>query len=86
LLIVDLRRLSAPLQSIALAVWLPFVGLFPYAHDGFISLLRAYSPSALRALACYADSAIIVEFHSRRSGPIVLVASRARRTSQSPGT
>jgi hypothetical protein len=63
-----------------LAVELPFTRLSPFAHDGFISSLRAYSPSALRALAHYADTAITVEFRSRRWGPVVVVASRARQT------
>jgi SAM-dependent methyltransferase len=59
---------------------LPFSGLSPSAHDGFISSLRAYSPSALRALACYADPAITVEFRTRGRGQTVAVASRAGQT------
>ena len=80
LLIIDLRRPPAPLHMMVLAVVLPFTGLVPLAHDGFISSLRAYSPSALRALAHYADPAITVEFRTRRLGPTVAVASRARQT------
>jgi acyl-CoA synthetase (AMP-forming)/AMP-acid ligase II len=41
---------------------------------------RAYSPSALRALAHYADPAIRVEFRTRRFGLTAAVASRARQT------
>jgi hypothetical protein len=63
-----------------LAVTLPFNGLSPSAHDGFISSLRAYSPSALRALAYYADPAITVEFRTRGWGQTVAVASRAEQT------
>ena len=80
LLIIDLRRPPAPLHMMLLAVVLPFTGLVPVAHDGFISTMRAYSPSALRALAHYADPAITVEFRTLRLGPMVAVASRARQT------
>lgn len=80
LLIIDLRRPPAPLHMMVLAVVLPFTGLVPVAHDGFISTMRAYSPSALRALAHYADPAITVEFRTLRLGPMVAVASRARQT------
>ena len=80
LLIIDARRPPAPLHLVTLAVTMPFIGLSPFAHDGFISSLRAYSPSALRALAYYADPAITVEFRTRRWGPTVAVASRARQT------
>jgi SAM-dependent methyltransferase len=80
LLIIDVRRLPTPRLLVKLAVRLPFTGLVPLLHDGFISSLRAYSPSALRALAHHADSAINVEFRSRRRGPTVAVASHARQT------
>lgn len=81
LLIVDLPRPPVPLHIALLAVVLPLVRISPLQHDGFISSLRAYSPSALRALACHADPEITVEFRSRRGlGPTVLVASRPERT------
>jgi ubiquinone/menaquinone biosynthesis C-methylase UbiE len=80
LLIIDLRRPPAPLHLVVLAAWLPFTGLVPLIHDGFISSLRAYSPSALRALAHYADPAITVEFRTRRWGTTAAVAIRARQT------
>jgi hypothetical protein len=63
-----------------LAAVLPFTRLIPLTHDGVISSVRAYSPSALRALAHYADPAITVEFRTLRLGPMVAVASRARQT------
>jgi ubiquinone/menaquinone biosynthesis C-methylase UbiE len=85
LLIIDFRRLPAPLHLVQLTVWLPFAGLFPLAHDGFISSLRAYSSSALRALAHYADPAITVEFRSLGWGMMVAVASRARQTGNRVG-
>lgn len=62
LLIIDLRRWRSPVHVVVLAANLPFTGLVPLVHDGVISSLRAYSPSALRALAQYADPAITVEF------------------------
>ncbi|MGV0735821.1 class I SAM-dependent methyltransferase [Mycobacterium syngnathidarum] len=78
LLIVDLPRPPAPLHVALLAAVLPFVGISPLQHDGFISSLRAYSPSALRALGRHADPTITVEFRTRRGlGPTVAVASRA---------
>jgi ubiquinone/menaquinone biosynthesis C-methylase UbiE len=80
LVIIDLRRPSPPAHLAMLALALPLTGLIPVTHDGFISSLRAYSTSALRALAHYADPAITVEFRTRRLGPTVAVASRARRS------
>jgi hypothetical protein len=83
LLIIDLRRPPAPLHLVVLAAVLPLTGV-PLIHDGFISSLRAYSPSALSTLAHYADPAITVEFRTRPLGPTVVVASRAGQTGQSP--
>jgi ubiquinone/menaquinone biosynthesis C-methylase UbiE len=80
LLIIDLRRPPAPLHLVLLAMNLPLTKLFPLAHDGVISSLRAYSSSALRALAHYADPTINIEFRKRRLGPIAVVASRVRQT------
>ncbi|OHU22733.1 methyltransferase type 11 [Mycobacteroides franklinii] len=81
LLIVDLPRPPVPVHIALLAVALPLVGVSPLQHDGFISSLRAYSPSALRALAHHADPAITVEFRSRRGlGPTVVVASQPRQS------
>jgi ubiquinone/menaquinone biosynthesis C-methylase UbiE len=77
LMIVDLRRPRAPLHVLLLGVVLPFSRVLPVAHDGFISSLRAYSPSALNALAHHADPAITVEFRTQPLGPTVAVASRA---------
>ena len=52
----------------------------PFAHDGLISSLRAYSPSAFRALAASADSTITVEFSRLGRNQIVLAnADPARR-------
>lgn len=76
LLIIDLRRPAAAVHSMVLAATWPFTRVSPLAHDGFISQLRTYSPSALRALAHFADPAITVEFPNQRLGPTVAVASR----------
>lgn len=61
LLIIDLPRPPSPLHIVQLASMLPLTVVLPFAHDGLISSLRAYSPSALRALAAHADPAIRVE-------------------------
>jgi ubiquinone/menaquinone biosynthesis C-methylase UbiE len=82
LLIIDAHRPRAPLHLVMLATMLPFIRLSPYTHDAFISSLRAYSPSALRALAYHADPAITVEFRARRWGPTVAVATRTRQTGE----
>ena len=47
LLIIDLPRPPAPLHLLRLATMLPFAPFVPFVHDGVISSLRAYSPSAL---------------------------------------
>jgi SAM-dependent methyltransferase len=78
LLIVDVRRPAPPLHLAMLAAVLPFARV-PVVHDAVISGLRAYSPSALRAIAHHADPAITVEFRSRRLGPTVVLASRRRQ-------
>ncbi|MDV3129209.1 class I SAM-dependent methyltransferase [Mycobacterium sp. 21AC1] len=78
LLIVDLPRPPAPLHIVLLAVVLPLIKFSPLQHDGFISSLRAYSPSALRALGHHADPKITVEFRTKRGlSPTVAVARRA---------
>ena len=74
LVICDLHRPSAPVHVLRLASMLPFVFL-PFAHDGLISSMRCYSPSAFRALAAHTDPAITVEF-SRLGRNQVVVASR----------
>jgi SAM-dependent methyltransferase len=80
LLIIDLLRPPALVNLVVVAGALPFTGLVPLLHDGVISTLRAYSRSALRALAQYADPAITVEFLTRPLGPTAMIAGRARQT------
>jgi hypothetical protein len=77
LLIIDLRRRRPLFHLLTLALSLPFIGLIPLLHDGVISALRAYSQSALRAIAQHADPAITVEFRTRPWGATAMVASRA---------
>jgi hypothetical protein len=48
----------------------------PFVHDGLISSLRSYSPSALRALAAHADPTIDVQLRGGLMSPQVVVASR----------
>jgi len=76
LLIIDLRRWPAPLQLVQLAFTAPLTGLVPPLHDAVISSLRAYSPSALRAIAEHADPAMNVEFRRKPQGATAMVASR----------
>jgi SAM-dependent methyltransferase len=78
LLIIDLRRPPSLLHILVLALRLPFIPVRPAAHDGFISSLRAYSPSALRALARHADPAITVDMRGGAFQPQIVVASRLR--------
>lgn len=82
LLIIDLARPPAPLHLVRLATMAPLAPLLPFAHDGLISSLRTYSPSALRSLARHADPAIEVELRGGgfgapfRGQPQIVVASR----------
>jgi SAM-dependent methyltransferase len=82
LLIIDLPRLPPLLNTVQLAWMLAFVRVSPAAHDGFISALRAYGPSALRALARHADPAITVEVRGGGFGPQIVLASRLRSRRQ----
>jgi ubiquinone/menaquinone biosynthesis C-methylase UbiE len=76
LLIIDLPRPPALLHLVRLATMLPFASLIPFVHDGVISSLRSYSPSALRALAAHADPAIELDLRGGLMSPQVVVARR----------
>jgi SAM-dependent methyltransferase len=76
LLIIDLSRPPAPLHLLRLATMLPLAPFLPFVHDGLISSLRTYSPSALRALAAHADPTISLELRGGLASPQVAVASR----------
>ncbi|OMB94557.1 methyltransferase type 11 [Mycobacterium sp. NS-7484] len=79
LMIVDVHRPSPPLHLAMLAAAMPFTRI-AVIHDAVISGLRAYSTSALEALARHADPAIDLEFRPRRIGPTVLLAQRHQQT------
>jgi hypothetical protein len=64
------------LHILRLAAMLPLAPVVPFVHDGVISSLRTYSPSALRALATHADPSIEVELRGGLLNPQVVVASR----------
>jgi ubiquinone/menaquinone biosynthesis C-methylase UbiE len=76
LVIIDLPRPPAPLHLLRLATMLPFAPFVPFVHDGVISSLRSYSPSALRALAAHADEGIDIQLRGGLVSPQVAVASR----------
>jgi SAM-dependent methyltransferase len=76
LVIIDLPRPPSPLHLIRLATMLPFAPIMPFVHDGVISSLRCYSPSALRALAAHADPAIELDLRGGLMNPQVAVATR----------
>jgi len=75
LLIIDLPRPPAPLHVLRLATMLPLAPFIPFVHDGMISSLRSYSPSALRALAEHAG--VTIEVRGGLFGPQIAVASRS---------
>lgn len=76
LLIIDLPRPPAPLHLMRLATMLPLAPVIPFVHDGVISSLRAYSPSAFRALAAHADRSIDIELRGGLFSPQVALARR----------
>ncbi len=82
LVIIDLPRPSPILHIVRLAHMLPLM-MFPMPHDGVISSLRSYSPSALLALARHADPAIDVTLRggkvfnsTHRPLPQIVIATR----------
>jgi SAM-dependent methyltransferase len=76
LLIIDLPRPPSPLHIARLATMIPFAPWVPFVHDGVISSLRCYSPSALRALAKHADPSIDIELRGGLISPQIAVAFR----------
>ncbi len=76
LLVIDLPRPPSLLHLAKLASFVPFVLWWPFAHDGFVSSLRAYSPSALRALAAHSD--LDVEVSTSPFDRQVVLARRKR--------
>lgn len=76
LVIIDLARPPAPLHLIRLATMVPLAPFWPFAHDGLISSLRTYSPSAFRELAKHAG--VEVDVRPAGFGPQVVLARRLR--------
>jgi len=74
LLIIDMPRPPAPLHLLRLATMLPLAPFVPFVHDGVITSLRTYSPSALRALAAHAG--VDVQLRDGLLSPQVAVATR----------
>lgn len=74
-LIIDLARPPAPLHLIRLATMVPLAPIWPFAHDGLISSLRTYSPSAFAALARHAG--VEVDVRPAGFGPQVVMATRS---------
>ena len=74
LLIIDMPRPPAPLHLLRLATMLPLAPFVPFVHDGVITSLRTYSPSALRALAAHAG--VDVQLRGGLLSPQVAVATR----------
>lgn len=73
-MIIDMARPPAPLHLIRLATMAPLAPFWPFAHDGLISSLRTYSPSAFRELAKHAG--VEVDVRPAGFGPQVVVATR----------
>lgn len=78
LMVIDLPRPPAPLHLLRLATMLPLAPFVPFVHDGVISSLRCYSPSALRALAAHAGPDIAVELSGGFISEQVVRARRQR--------
>ena len=74
LLVIDLPRPPAPLHLLRLASMLPLAPFVPFVHDGVISSLRSYSPSALRALADHVDAD--AELRGGLLSPQIMVATQ----------
>lgn len=72
--VIDLARPPTPLHLIRLATMAPLAPWWPFAHDGLISSLRAYSPSAFRELARHAG--VEIDVRSAGFGPQIVVAHR----------
>lgn len=74
LIVIDLPRPPSPVHLLRLATMLPLAPFVPFVHDGVISSLRCYSPSAMRALAAHAG--VDVTVRAGLFGPQVSVATR----------
>ena len=84
LVIVDLPRPPAPVHLAKVLSLITPALVWPFAHDGLISSMRAYSPSALRALAAHADPAIEVDIASGSVLGQFLIAARQTVVARRP--
>lgn len=75
LLVIDMARPPAPLHLVRLATMAPLAPVWPFAHDGLVSSLRTYSPSAFRELGHHAG--VEVDARPAGFGPQIVVARRA---------
>lgn len=76
-IVIDLARPPAPLHLVRLATMAPLAPVWPFAHDGLISSLRTYSPSAFRELARHAG--VEVDIRPAGFGLQLVLAHRAGR-------
>jgi hypothetical protein len=77
LLIIDLPRPPSIPHLATLAAFLPLTVVHPFAHEARLVSLRAYSSSAMRALARYADPSIQLRIHKQQLwGRQIVVANR----------
>ena len=74
LVIIDKARPPVPLHLLRLASMAPLAAVWPFAHDGLISSLRTYSPSAFRELARH--TRVQVDARPAGFGPQVVVVRR----------
>lgn len=74
--VIDLPRMPSLLHIVKLAMMAPLALVWPFAHDGLISSLRAYSPSALRAFAEQADPPVSAYVSTNPFDRQVMVARR----------
>ena len=70
-----MARPPAALHLIRLATMAPLSPVWPFAHDGLVSSLRTYSPSAFRELGHHAG--VEVDARPAGFGPQIVVARRA---------
>ncbi|MFI2229185.1 class I SAM-dependent methyltransferase [Nocardia testacea] len=84
-LVIDLLRRPSIVQPLRLPLFFALIALaqgYPTAHDWLISELRAYSPSALSALASQAGADITTQFSKDRVHQVA-VMSRVAHAIQS---
>jgi ubiquinone/menaquinone biosynthesis C-methylase UbiE len=89
-LVIDLKRRNPLAMMLFPALTLPLLlvsRIQPWLHDGFISALRSYSPSAMEALGRAADPRMNIEMlpSPTRFGPPTLTVVFSRRGADDRG-